>query len=102
VRTAKRLGAIVGASVIILLLASCATPRGGGGSDPGLRGQWQLQSARDSAGTIALANQLISLTINGDNSTSGRSTCNDYTAHVYGTVSALWVTARCPTRSPAS
>jgi heat shock protein HslJ len=96
VHRAKRLAAIVGAGLVLLLLTSCAAPRDEGGPDPGLRGQWELQAAKDQGGTIPLANQLITLTIDGDNSTSGRSTCSDYTAHVYGNVSTLWVTATLP------
>jgi hypothetical protein len=96
VHSAKRLVSIVGAGAILLLLASCATPRDEGGPDPGLRGQWELQSATDEGGTIPLANQLITLTIDGDNNTAGRSTCSDYTAHVYGNVSTLWITATLP------
>lgn len=96
VHSAKRLVAVVGAGAVLLLLASCAAPRSDGGPDPTLRGQWQLLNGSDSFGSIALANQLISLSINGDNTTSGRSTCSDYTAHVYGTVSDLWVTTEIP------
>jgi hypothetical protein len=87
---------IAGGLAALLLLSSCAAPRDEGGPDPGLRGQWQLQSATDEAGIIPLANQLITLTIDGDKSTTGRSTCSDYTAHVYGNVSTLWVTATLP------
>ena len=93
---AKRLLASVGAGAVLLLLAACASPRDEGGPDPGLRGQWELQSATDTGGAIPLANQLITLTIAGDNSTAGRSTCSDYTAHVYGNVTTLWVTATLP------
>ena len=93
---AKRLVASVGAGALLLLLAACASPKDEGGPDPGLRGQWELQSATDEGGTIPLANQLITLTIDGDNSTAGRSTCSDYTAHVYGNVSTLWITATLP------
>jgi heat shock protein HslJ len=96
VSTAKRLVSIVGAAAILLLLASCATPKDQGGPDPGLRGQWELLSAKDAGGTIPLANQLITLTIDGDTTTTGRSTCSDYRAHVYGTVSSIWVTATLP------
>jgi heat shock protein HslJ len=96
VHTAKKLASIAGVACVLLSLASCAGSRDQGGPDPGLRGQWELLSATDAAGTIPLANQLISLTIDGDNSSSGRSTCSDYRAHVYGTVSSLWVTATLP------
>ena len=94
--TAKKLVSIVGAAAILLLLTSCAAPQDQGGADPGLRGQWELLSATDAGGRIPLANQLISLTIDGDNTTTGRSTCSDYRAHVYGTVGTLWVTATLP------
>lgn len=94
--TAKKLVAIVGAAASLLLLTSCAAPRDEGGADPGLRGQWELLSATDADGTMPLANQLISLTIDGDTTTTGRSTCSDYRAHVYGTVGTLWVTASLP------
>jgi len=96
VRTTKRLVAIVGAGVVLLMLVSCAGSGDEGGPDPGLRGQWQLQEATDEGGTIPLANQLITLTIDGDTTTTGRSTCSDYIAHVYGNVSTLWVTATLP------
>ncbi|HEY1529798.1 MAG TPA: hypothetical protein VGF80_03215 [Galbitalea sp.] len=92
----KRLAAIAGAGALLLVLTSCAAPRDEGGPDPGLRGEWELQSGTDAGGAIPLANQLISLTIDGDNSTTGRSTCSDYTAHIYGNVSTLWVTAKLP------
>jgi heat shock protein HslJ len=91
-----RLAAIACAAALALLLASCASPPDEGGPDPGLRGQWELQSATDAAGAIPIANQLISLTIDGDTTTTGRSACSDYSAHVYGTVSNLWVTATLP------
>jgi heat shock protein HslJ len=93
VRTVTRLVVLAGAAAILLTLTSCATPRDEGGPDPALRGQWELQSATDGGGTIPLANQLITLTIDGDRSTTGRATCSDYVAHVYGDVSSLWITA---------
>jgi hypothetical protein len=98
VHATKRLVATIGAgAVVLLLLTSCATARDDrGGPDPGLRGEWELQSATDAGGVIPLANQLISLTIAGDNTTAGRSTCSDYKAHVYGSVSSLWVIATLP------
>jgi len=92
VRWAQRVAAVIGAAAVVLLLASCAAPSDGGGPDPGLRGQWELESGTDQSGEIPLANQLISLTIDGDNTTTGRSTCSDYRAHVYGTEANLWVT----------
>jgi heat shock protein HslJ len=88
---------LIGGAILTLALASCATANAkGGGPDPGLRGEWQLQNGTDADGTIPLGNQLISLTIDGDDTTTGRSTCSNYTAHVYGTVSTLWVTATLP------
>jgi heat shock protein HslJ len=96
VRSAKKLAAAACAAACVLLLTSCAAPVDEGGPDPGLRGQWELQSATDTAGSIPLANQLISLTIDGDTTTAGRSTCSNYRARVYGNVTSLWVTASLP------
>ncbi|HEX4443305.1 MAG TPA: META domain-containing protein [Galbitalea sp.] len=96
-RTTARFGAVVAALVVAaLLLAGCSSPRDEGGPDPAMRGQWELISATDGAGPISLANQLISLTIAGDNTTAGRSTCSDYTARVYGTQENLWITTTLP------
>jgi heat shock protein HslJ len=81
---------------ILALLTSCAAPRDLGGPDPTLRGQWELQTATDAAGPIPLANQLVTLTIDGDTTTTGRSTCGDYRARVYGDVEALSITATLP------
>lgn len=92
----KRVAALVLVGVILTALGACASPRDEGGPDPGLRGQWQLQSATDRFGAVPLANQLITLTIRGDNSTTGRSTCGGYTAHVFGDRSQLWIVARAP------
>src|SRR5580704_4054196 len=92
----RKPAAMACAAALALMLASCASPQDDGGPDPGLRGQWELQSATDAGGQIPLANQLISLTIDGDNTTTGRSTCSDYRAHVYGSISNLWVTATLP------
>ena len=90
----KRLVVILAA--LALLLAGCTPAKDAGGPDPKLRGQWELQSAKDAAGPLPLADQRITLTIGGDNSTTGRSTCSDYTARVYGTTSKLWVDPRLP------
>ena len=87
------LGATVAAA---LLLAGCAPATDAGGPDPRLRGQWELQSAKDATGTLPLKNQRITLTIGGDRTTTGRSTCSDYTARVFGTASRMWITARLP------
>jgi heat shock protein HslJ len=87
---------IICAALAVLMLAGCASPEDKGGPDPQLRGQWELQKATDNAGIIPLANQLISLTIDGDTTTTGRSTCGNYRAHVYGDVTSLWITATLP------
>lgn len=79
-----------------LVLTGCATQQTTGGPEPDLRGQWQLISATDSGGSFQLENQLISLTIAGENSTSGRSTCSNYQAHVLGTMANLWITPIVP------
>jgi heat shock protein HslJ len=98
--SAGRLRRIAAASITALVcglaLASCASSGDQGGPDPQLRGQWELQTATDAAGTIPIRNQLISLTIAEDDSTYGRSTCSDYRAKVFGSVGALWITATLP------
>jgi heat shock protein HslJ len=97
VRSRARIGIVAGAAIVLVLAVSgCVNPPDEGGPDPALRGQWELQDATDAQGTIPLANQLITLTIDGDNSTTGRSTCSDYRAHVYGSRATLWVTATLP------
>lgn len=95
-RTARHGTVAASLATVALVVAGCSAPVDRGGPDPGLRGQWELLSASDPGGTIPLANQLISLDINGDNSTRGRSTCADYTAHVYGSIANLWITATLP------
>ncbi|HEX4057863.1 MAG TPA: META domain-containing protein [Galbitalea sp.] len=97
VHASARIGIVAGALVAVALAVSgCASRPDEGGPDPALRGQWELQSGTDAQGTIPLANQLITLTIDGDSSTTGRSTCSDYRAHVYGSLATLWVTATLP------
>jgi heat shock protein HslJ len=101
VRSTTKIGIVAGVLVAVavtfaITLSAFASPQDEGGADPGLRGQWELQSATDAGGTIPLANQLITLTIGGDNTTTGRSTCSNYRAHVYGSLASLWVTATLP------
>jgi heat shock protein HslJ len=86
------------AVVTALFLGGCASHADGGGPDPQLRGQWQLTSARDFGGRLDLANQHITLTIDGDTSTSGRSACSNYRAQLFGTIHALWVRTELPKR----
>lgn len=96
-RRLRRVAAASTAALVCgLALASCAASGDQGGPDPQLRGQWELQTATDAAGTIPIRNQLISLTIADDRTTFGRSTCSDYRARVFGSVGALWITATLP------
>ena len=93
----RRPGALLAVlAAAALLLAGCAPARDVGGPDPQLRGQWELESAKDAAGKLALADQRITLTIGSDTTTSGRSSCSDYTARVFGTTSGLWVDPTLP------
>jgi heat shock protein HslJ len=95
-RRMRAAAASIAALCCALALASCTPTGDHGGPDPQLRGQWELQSAKDATGTIPLKNQLITLTINGDDTTTGRSTCSDYRAKVFGSVGPLWITATLP------
>ncbi|MDQ1571424.1 MAG: hypothetical protein QOF79_2098 [Actinomycetota bacterium] len=97
-RITARLVACALALVIGLMAGGCADPADQGGPDPQLRGQWELTNATDSGGTFDLSNQHITLTIEGDTSTTGRSACSDYRAQLFGTVNSLWVRTELPKR----
>jgi heat shock protein HslJ len=95
----QRLVAAVGAVLVVLSLASCV--RSGdtddqGAPDPQLRGQWLLTDAKDEGGPINLLHQYLTLTIDRDKTTGGRSSCSSYTASVFGTPDSLWVQATLP------
>jgi heat shock protein HslJ len=79
-----------------LALGACAPGTTLGGPDPGLHGQWELIGARDTAGSLDLSNQRISLTINNGSTSGGRSSCSEYTAQLLGTLSTLWIRATFP------
>jgi heat shock protein HslJ len=95
-RRIRMAAASIAALCCALALASCSSTSDHGGPDPQLRGQWELESAKDATGIIPLRNQLITLTIGDDDKTTGRSACSDYRAKVFGSVGALWVTATLP------
>jgi hypothetical protein len=63
-----------------------------GAPDPALRGQWVLTAGHDGYGAMNLLGQDITLTVNGDAVSSGRGSCSDYRATIYGSQRALWVT----------
>jgi hypothetical protein len=92
-RSARRLVAVLVASVCVLTLSACGAPAShSGGPDPALRGQWMLVSAHTENGALArVRNQNISLTIGTGDTAVGRSTCYDYRATIYGGQSAVWV-----------
>lgn len=96
-RGARRMLATLALAVTgILALAACAAPGDHGGADPRIQGQWQLTSATDAGGKINLLGQAITLTIDGDTDTTGRSSCSDYKAKFLGMAESLWVTATLP------
>ncbi|HEY4269862.1 MAG TPA: META domain-containing protein [Galbitalea sp.] len=92
----RMLAALTLAIAGALVLSSCATAGDHGGADPRIQGQWQLTSATDAGGTIDLLGQTITLTIDGDTDTTGRSSCSDYHARFLGMAQSLWVTATLP------
>jgi heat shock protein HslJ len=90
------------------LLGGCAAPAGTGTADPVFRGQWQLQAATDADGPFDLQNAKITLTVSDDPDATGRSTCADYRAEVFGTPASVRIQAattslssRCPTEAAA-
>jgi heat shock protein HslJ len=95
----QRLIAVVGAVLVALSLASCVSSGDSGDQgapDPQLRGQWLLADAKDEGGPINLLSQYLTLTIDRDTTTGGRSSCSSYTASVFGTPDSLWVQATLP------
>jgi heat shock protein HslJ len=67
-----------------------------GASDPALRGQWVLAGGTDTFGTIDLLSQDISLSITGTPMATGRGSCSDYSATIYGSQQALTITTQAP------
>jgi heat shock protein HslJ len=67
-----------------------------GAPDPGLRGQWVLTNGHDGYGDMDLLGQDITLTVTGSTISSGRGSCSNYTATIYGSERSLWVTTTAP------
>jgi heat shock protein HslJ len=87
------IGALVCVLVIPLALSGCSAERPTAGSpDPALRGQWVLTAGHDGYGTMDLLGQDITLTVTGKSVSTGRGSCSNYTATIYGSQRALWVT----------
>ena len=87
------IGVLVCVLAIPLALSGCSAERPTAGSpDPALRGQWVLTSAHDGYGTVNLLGQDISLTVSDTSVSTGRGSCSNYTATIYGSPRALWVT----------
>jgi len=95
-RRARDFIALAATGVLALALTSCSSPADHGGADPRIQGQWQLTEATDAGGRIDLLSQAITLTIRGDTTTTGRSSCSDYKARFLGMAESLWVTATLP------
>jgi heat shock protein HslJ len=96
-RGARSVGAIIGALACVLAipaaLSACSTERPTAGApDPALRGQWVLTAGHDGYGTMNLLGQDITLTVTGNAVSTGRGSCSNYTATIYGSPRALWVT----------
>ena len=78
-------------------IAGCAAGvPGAGAPDPGLRGQWVLVDGHDGYGPMDLLGQDITLTVTGSTISSGRGSCSNYTATIYGSQRSLWVTPVAP------
>jgi heat shock protein HslJ len=99
--SARRSTAILG--VVVCALAVSATVSGctahrptAGASDPDLRGSWVLTGGQDGYGAMNLLNQDITLTVSDSSVSTGRGSCSDYTATIYGSERSLWVTTTAP------
>src|SRR5476651_756041 len=99
--SAKWTMAVVGSLVCALVLGvsitgcSPGTPTAGA-PDPGLRGQWVLTTGHDGYGAMDLLGQDITLTVTGGTISTGRGSCSNYTATIYGSQRSLWVTTTAP------
>ena len=95
--TTKVLGAAVCALAVSVSIAGCAPDAPTAGApDPGLRGQWVLTSGHDGYGAMDLLGQDITLTVTGSTIVTGRGSCSNYTATIYGSQRSLWVTTVAP------
>jgi heat shock protein HslJ len=91
------LGALACALSATLALSGCSTGAPTAGApDPGLRGAWVLTDGHDGYGTMKLLGQDITLTVTGSAVSTGRGSCSDYTATIYGSERSLWVTTAAP------
>jgi hypothetical protein len=87
----------LGVVACALVLGGCSVvPTTDGAPDPALRGQWILAGGTDTFGPIDLLGQNISLSITDSAISTGRNSCSDYTATIYGSQRNLWVTTTAP------
>ena len=87
--------AVVACSALLgAVLSGCSAERPTAGApDPALRGAWVLVSGRDGYGAMNLLGQDITLTVTASAVSSGRGSCSDYSATIYGAQRSLWVKA---------
>jgi hypothetical protein len=91
------LTAIMCALIVPVTVSGCSTEKPTAGApDPGLRGAWVLIGGHDGYGAMNLLHQDITLTVSGSTRATGRGSCSNYTATIYGTEKSLWVTASTP------
>ena len=86
-RPARRIVALLGAIVLVIVLAGCASPRagdGGTGQTQSITGTWQLASGSDGTGTILPGEATVTFIFNGQNS-GGHGPCNSFGATSTGT-----------------
>ena len=100
-RSAKWTTAVVGsvacALSVSMTITGCAAGKPSAGApDPGLRGQWVLTSGHDGYRAMDLLGQDITLTMSGGTTSTGRGSCSDHTATIYGSQRSLWVTTTAP------
>jgi heat shock protein HslJ len=84
---ARRALALLGAAILIAMLAGCAGARAGGGGTghpQSITGKWQLVSGSDKDGSILPGNADVTFTFDGQTS-GGHGPCNSFGAATTGT-----------------
>jgi heat shock protein HslJ len=92
-------GTVARALATSVSITGCSTGAPTAGAPgPGLRGRGVLTSGHDRYGPLDLLGQDITLTVTGSTISTGRGSCSNYTATIYGSQRSLWVMTAAPRR----